>query len=192
MSDFILLNEQIRREADDILDARGLRKILSDYGVVHPTGSYSLGLMTWRDLDIYLETDDLNETRFFDLGKQINSVLKAVKMSFRNERIAKTKGLPVGLYWGIYLGDERKGGWKIDLWALDNEECKTRLNFCNDLAAEISADARIKILEIKSQCWTDPHYRKFYTSNDIYTAVLDNQAHDLASFKIYLQNKLSV
>jgi len=192
MSDFILLNEQIRREADDILDARGLRKILSDYGVVHPTGSYSLGLMTWRDLDIYLETDDLNETRFFDLGNQINSVLKAVKMSFRNERIAKTKGLPVGLYWGIYLGDERKGAWKIDVWALGKEECKARLKFCNDLAAKISADARIKILEIKSHCWTDPHYRKFYTSNDIYTAVLDNQAHDLGSFKIYLQNKLSV
>ena len=192
MSDLIFLNEQIRQEADDILDARGLRKILTDYGIVHLTGSYSLGLMTWRDLDIYLENDDLSETRFFDLGNRVNSLLNPVKMSFRNERIAKTKGLPTGLYWGIYLGDERKGAWKIDLWALDNEECKTRLNFCNDLAAEISADARIKILEIKSQCWTDPHYRKFYTSNDIYTAVLDNQAHDLESFKIYLQNKLSV
>jgi|SRR5438105_9547873 len=192
MSDLIFLNEQIRQEADDILDARGLRKILTDYGIVHLTGSYSLGLMTWRDLDIYLENDDLSETRFFDLGNRVNSLLNPVKMSFRNERIDKTKGLPAGLYWGIYLGDERKGAWKIDLWALDNEECKTRLNFCNDLAAEISADARIKILEIKSQCWTDPHYRKFYTSNDIYTAVLDNQAHDLESFKIYLQNKLSV
>ena len=192
MSDLIFLNEQIRQEADDILDARGLRKILTDYGIVHLTGSYSLGLMTWRDLDIYLENDDLSETRFFDLGNRVNSLLNPVKMSFRNERIDKTKGLPTGLYWGIYLGDERKGAWKIDLWALDNEECKTRLNFCNDLAAEISADARIKILEIKSHCWTDPHYRKFYTSNDIYTAVLDNQAHDLGSFRIYLQNKLSV
>jgi len=192
VNDLILLNEQIRQEADDILDVRGLRKILNDYGGVHVTGSYSLGLMTWRDLDIYLENDDLSETRFFELGKQINSLLKPVKMSFRNERVAKTKGLPVGLYWGIYLGDERKGAWKIDLWALGKEECKTRLKFCSDLGAKISADAAIKILEIKSRCWTDPHYRKFYTSNDIYTAVLDNQAHDLESFKIYLQNKLSV
>ena len=192
MNDLILLNQQIRQEADEILDAQGLRKILNDYGIVHVTGSYSLGLMTWRDLDIYLESDDLSETRFFELGKQINFLLKPKKMSFRNERIAKTKGLPEGLYWGIYLGNEREGAWKIDLWALSREECKTRLKFCNDLAAKISADAMLKILDIKSQCWSDPHYRKFYTSNDIYTAVLDNHAHDIDSFKIYLQNKLSV
>jgi hypothetical protein len=30
-------------------------------------------------------------------------------MSFRNELIAKTKGLPTGLYWGIYFGNERAG-----------------------------------------------------------------------------------
>ena len=65
MNDLILLNQQIRQEADEILDAQGLRKILNDYGTVHVTGSYSLGLMTWRDLDIYLESDDLSETRFF-------------------------------------------------------------------------------------------------------------------------------
>lgn len=189
MADLILVNEQIRQEADDILDKRGLRKILDEYGFVHLTGSYLLGLMTWRDLDIYLENDDLSETRFFDLGERINSLLNPVKMSFRNERIAKTKGLPPGLYWGIYLGDERQGAWKIDVWALPKEECKTRGKFCDDLANKISNDARLKILSIKSQCWADPQYRKLYTSNDIYTSVLEKDVSNFEDFKIYLRHK---
>ena len=144
--DLILLNEQLHEEADDILDKKGLRKILDRYGILHVTGSYSLGLMTWRDLDIYLEAEGLAEQEFFELGKDIDSLLRPVKMSFRNERIAK----------------------------------------------RITPESKMKILEIKSVCWTDPLYRKFYTSNDIYTAVLEKHAHDVESFRIYLQNKLSV
>jgi len=190
--DLIILNEQLHNEADDILDKKGLRKILDPYGIVHVTGSYSLGLMTWRDLDIYLENGNLTGPIFFELGKDIVSLLQPVKMSFRNERIAKTKGLPLGLYWGVYAGDETKGSWKIDIWGLDSNECEERLRFCNQIAERITPDSKIKILEIKSRCWMDPLYRKFYTSNDIYTAVLEKHVHDVESFKLYLQDKLSV
>jgi hypothetical protein len=193
MSDgLIIANEQLHQEADDILDRKGLRKTLDQYGSVHVTGSYSLGLMTWRDLDIYVENENLTEQKFFDLGKDIFYLLHPVKMSFRNERIARTKGLPVGLYWGIYLGDEKKGSWKIDIWGLSNKECEARLSFCNQIAERITNDSRMKILEIKSRCWMDPLYRKFYTSNDIYTAVLEKHVHDIEGFRIYLQDKLSV
>jgi len=190
--DLIMLNEQLHKEADDILDKKGLRKILDRYGIVHVTGSYSLALMTWRDLDIYLENENLTEQKFFELGKEIVSLLNPVKMSFRNERIGKTKGLPMGLYWGIYLGDEKRGSWKIDIWGLTSKECEQRLEFCNQIGERITPDLRMKILEIKSRSWMDPLYRKFYTSNDIYTAVLEKHVHDLESFKLYLQDKLSV
>jgi hypothetical protein len=190
--DLLLLNEQLHVEADDILEKKNLRKILNRYGIVHVTGSYALGLMTWRDLDVYLETENLTEEKFFELGKEMVSVLQPVKMSFRNERLAKTKGLPLGLYWGIYLGDEKKGSWKIDIWGLSSKECEERLQFCDHIAERISDESKMKILEIKSRCWVDPLYRKFYTSNDIYTAVLDKHVHDVESFKLYLQDKLSL
>ena len=190
--DLILLNEQLHAEADHILDKKGLRKILDRYGTVHVTGSYSLGLMTWRDLDIYVQNENLKEQEFFELGKEIVSLLNPVKMSFRNEKITKTKGLPVGLYWGIYLGDEKRGAWKIDIWGLIGKECEERLEFCNHIAERITPDTKIKILEIKSRCWMDPLYRKFYTSNDIYRAVLEKHVQDLEGFKVYLQDKLSV
>jgi hypothetical protein len=186
----ILLDKHIHEEAVEILEKKGLLKILNHYGTPHITGSYSLGLMTWRDLDIYVENDNLSEKDFFRLGEEIVSTLKPVKMSFRNERIAKTKDLPAGLYWGIYLGDERKGAWKIDIWAVDKKECRERLEFCNKLAGKISPASRISILEIKSRCWTDPQYRKEYTSNDIYTAVLEKDIKDIEGFKLYLRDKV--
>ncbi|HEV8287315.1 MAG TPA: hypothetical protein VGQ09_23565 [Chitinophagaceae bacterium] len=189
MDDLILLDKQIHEEADKILENKGLKKILNQYGITHVTGSYSLDLMTWRDLDIYLENDDFSENDFFQLGKEIANLLNPVKMSFRNERLARTEGLPFGLYWGIYLGNERKGAWKIDIWAVDKEECQKRLEFCNNLAKKISFDSRIKILEIKSQCWADPQYRKYYTSNDIYTAVIEENVKDIEEFRMYLRDK---
>ena len=187
--DLLLLDKQIHEEADELLEKKGLLKILGQYGIPLVTGSYSLGLMTWRDLDIYLENDDLDEKDFFRLGGEIVSSFNPVKMSFRNERLAKTEGLPRGLYWGIYLGNERKGAWKIDVWALDKKECMQGLQFCADIANKLTPVSRIKILEIKSQCWHDPQYRKSFTSNDIYTAVLEKNVNSIDEFRSYLQNK---
>src|SRR5688500_8193348 len=116
MQGLIEQNLAIKKEADQILYGQGLFDILSAYGKPYIAGSYALDLMTWRDLDIYLEGEELNDLDFFQLGASISMNLKPVKMSFRNELIAKTKGLPNGLYWGVYLGDERSGAWKIDIW----------------------------------------------------------------------------
>src|SRR5688572_19760313 len=118
------INQQIKHEADDILYRQGLFAILSKYGVPHITGSYSLNLMAWRELDIYIQNENISEAEFFQLGAEINRKYNPVKMSYRNERITQTKGLPPGLYWGVYLGNERKGAWKIDLWVVDDNECQ--------------------------------------------------------------------
>lgn len=182
-------DENIREEARKIIYERGLDNILHFYGIPHYTGSYALQLMTWRDLDIYVETNNLDVTNFFELGKKIASAFEPVKMSFRNEIILKTPGLPTGLYWGVYLGDERNGAWKIDIWAMMPGDCRQRLEYCNNLSKQISASQKISILNIKSQCWKDPAYRKTFSSNDIYNAVLKHAVTDIEGFKKYLATK---
>lgn len=187
--DLLAIDQLIHKEADEIIYTKGLHKILSEFGLPHYTGSYALQLMTWRDLDIYLEAENISEQKFFELGKMINKFLQPVKMSFRNEKIAKTPGLPDGLYWGVYLGNERAGAWKIDIWAMDKEECKRRLDYCNELSEKISDADRLKILEIKSKCWTDPLYRRSYSSSDIYSAVLQDRIENFEQFRTWLQKK---
>lgn len=182
-------NHRIRQEADSILNEQGLLSILKSFGIPHVTGSYALNLMTWRDLDIYLESENISEEDFFKLGASINNRFSPVRMSYRNERINKSEGLPEGLYWGVYLGDERKGAWKVDIWAMDAKQCKERLKFCNDIEAKLTDESRQIILSIKSQCWQDAAYRKLYSSNDIYKAVLKEGIKDMEGFREYLKNR---
>ncbi len=165
----------------------GLSDALSLYGEVHVVGSYALGLMAWRDLDIHVvrETPDLEA--FFALGARISSILRPPRMQFRDERVAATEGLPRGLYWSVYLGDERAGAWKIDVWATDRSGFGPSREFAERISARLDADTREAILAIKQACWRHPEYRRGFTSADIYAAVLDRGVRTLRAFWIDLQ-----
>ena len=184
-----ILNNTIKSEANTILQEKGLMNILLRFGKPHISGSYSLDLMIWRDLDIYLEVETFSESAHFSLGEKINAALHPVKMSFRNELLGKTKGLPSGLYWGVYLGNERAGAWKIDIWMVHTEECGRLLKYCTDIQTRLTEDYRRIIMEIKSQCWQDPNYRKTFTSSDIYDAVLEHNVCSFRDFKTYIKSK---
>src|SRR5215212_10654138 len=156
-------SKEIRSEADDLLRS-GLQTILARHGDVHIVGSYALGLMTWRDLDIHVVRQELDVTAFFDLGGEIARVLKPHRMHFRDESVVGTPGLPSGLYWGIYLGDERNGAWKIDIWQTNQQAFDLVRRFGEDLAARLNDTSRAVILEIKSACWRHPQYRREFSS----------------------------
>jgi hypothetical protein len=183
------LNNHIKDEAAQILHEDGLLGILNSFGKPHITGSYSLDLMTWRDLDIYLEVQTIEEASHFRLGEMIAARFQPVKMSYRNELLGKTKGLPSGLYWGVYLGNERAGAWKIDIWVVNGEECQRLLKYCSDIQDQLTDEFRKTIMEIKSQCWQDPNYRKAFSSSDIYDAVLKHRITGITDFKKYLSSK---
>lgn len=185
----LTLNDQIKREADQLLYEKGLAEILQRYGTPNISGSYELDLMTWRDLDIYLEVKEFSEREFFLLGAEISTILRPVKMHYRNELIARTIDLPLGLYWGVYFGNERAGEWKLDIWCVYEEECKRLLDFCAAIKNRLTPEAKFDIMNIKSQCWTDPQYRRQYTSADIYKAVLEKGVQTVEDFRQTLLRK---
>ena len=176
----------MKEEANQVLHENKVLQILEKYGKPHISGSYALDLMTWRDLDIYLQMDCLDEQSFFDLGAELCKTLYPVRMQFRDERLAKTYGLPDGFYWGIYLGNEREGAWKIDVWAVSAQECERLLAYCNGIKSQLDDSKSSAILSIKSQCWQDPEYRRIYSSTDIYEAVLRGGIRDLEGLWKYL------
>jgi hypothetical protein len=175
------LSDDIRTEADRLLGS-GLLTLLADYGEVHIVGSYKLGLMTWRDLDIHLvrEPPDLNA--FFSLGAAIAALLNPHRMQFRDELRVGTPGLPRGLYWGIYLGDERAGAWKIDVWQTARQGFDSVRRFGEKIASRLSDENRAVILAIKTACWHHPEYRRGFTSADVYAAVIDGGVCDVDGF----------
>lgn len=181
MSTHLSVDAELRDEADRLLDS-GLRDLLEAFGEVHITGSYVLELMTWRDLDIHIVRDDLDQTAFFKLGRDVAALLRPHRMHFRDETVARTAGLPRGLYWGVYLGDERKGAWKIDIWTTSRADFEPSRRFNARLLERLTRERRETILTIKSACWQDPEYRRGFSSGDIYEAVLDHGVTSAAEF----------
>jgi hypothetical protein len=176
----------LRAEADRLLDS-GLRSVLSGYGDVHVIGSYALCLMTWRDLDIHVVPQRLDKRAFFDLGAGIAALLKPHRMHFRDETVGATPGLPKGFYWGVYLTDEPYGAWKIDVWAEEPAGFAATRAYGERIAAKLSEPNRAAILEIKAAVWSNPEYRRGFSSSDIYAAVLDHGVTDVEGFRVFLK-----
>lgn len=178
----------LRAEAGEFL-ANGLRDALASYGSVHVVGSYMMELMAWRDLDLHLVPKVLDRTSFFELGSRLAVLLEPQRMHYRDETGAGTVGLPSGLYWGVYLGDERAGGWKLDIWATDARGLERVESYCHAIQRRLSAPTRKVILGIKAQCWQHPEYRRSFGSGDIYEAVLEHGIEDVRGFWSFLEQR---
>lgn len=189
MNELLAVDERLRAEADALLQERGLQQLIEEYAPVHITGSYTLHLMVWRDLDLAMEAPTISVPEFFDLGKRITMLLSPLKMFFTNNRDHDGSRYPRGLYWGIRLGDVRRGAWKIDLWAFDSDECRAKVRECDALKRRLNDENRLTILRLKSQLWDTAQYRDTITSQDIYEAVLDGGVDTLDGFFKHLEKK---
>ena len=189
MTDLELQDQQLRAEADALLLRHGLLGILRQFGTPHLSGSYSLQLMTWRDLDIYLEMQPLNTERFLDLGRQLGRELKPRRLSFTDHLNFPTTEALSGLYWGIRTDELSRGGWKLDVWGVTAEVCAERLAFCEALERDLSPETRLSILKIKNEICRLPEYRKEITSKHIYDAVVSGRATSIEEFWTYLQGR---
>ena len=122
-----VLNEKLVEEGDFILFQLGLFELLIKYGDPKITGSHTLSTMTWRDLDILLISDEMTPSSFLELGKELVELIEPRRMTYRNEFIGKTKGLPAGFYWGAYAKMGFKDEWKIDIWTLNMDQSEDHL-----------------------------------------------------------------
>ena len=58
-NDLLGTDRRLRAEADELLDGRGLRKLLEEYAPIQVVGSYALELMVWRGLDVLMEAPQI-------------------------------------------------------------------------------------------------------------------------------------
>src|SRR5213079_1361711 len=119
----------------------------------------------------------------FDVGYELTERLSAKKSRFTNNLGDR----PNGLYWGIKLGDERKGAWKIDLWFLDLPEYEQHENYATEMRARLTPETRAAILQIKEAFWQRHEYRDTITSGMIYRAVLDDGVKGNEDFERWLR-----
>ena len=172
-------NAELKREAETLIQGCGLPGLLAAYPAWFIGGSYSYDLMCWRDLDIYVLEPERDLKRCFEVAYELSFRLGAKKSRFTNN----TGGEPDGFYWGIKLGDERQGAWKLDVWFLSPTSYEQHASYSAKMNEKLTSESRAIILAIKEAYWRRPEYRDTVTSDQIYRAVLESGAQDLSDFE---------
>jgi len=175
-------NKELKAEADHLIQKCRLPELLAVYQNWFIGGSYSYDLMCWRDLDVYILDPQHDLKRCFEVGYELTRRLDAKKARFTNN----VGGEPNGLYWGIKLGDERQGAWKVDVWFLDSECYEQHTNYCASMREKLSTENRSAILEIKEAYWRRPEYRDTVTSDLIYRATIDHGVATVRDFERFI------
>ena len=180
-------NAELKREADLLIQECRLPELLAGYPGWFVGGSYSYDLMCWRDLDIYVLDAQHDLKRCFEIGYELTARLAARKSRFTNN----VGGEPNGFYWGIKLGDERQGAWKLDVWFLDVVSYERHAAYSAEMGERLTTETRSTICAIKEAYWRRPEYRDTVTSDHIYRAVLEHGISDVSDFERFLRHSLT-
>ena len=166
----------LKDEADRLLAQHGLLAMLNAYGRPHVSGSYSMDLMTWRDLDIYLELERDDVASFLRLAGELGAALRPRRLSFTDHLHFPSTEVISGMYLGIQTDAPGRGGWKIDVWGVSRDVCAERLAHCDAIMSRMTPAVRAAILTIKTEVCGHPSYRKEITSQDVYDAAFAGAA----------------
>ncbi len=183
----------LQSEAKKVLDALGILTFLSEFGRVEVVGSYALGLMTWRDVDIDLAVDEIREDDFFQAVRFMfgrESIKRLVLADNRNvESDLADRGIPASLYLGVFVAAVDGGEWKIDIRFVEGGDIRTK-NYLEQIKSRLTDEKRLKILEIKDAVCLHPKYQKKEICGvDVYTSVLDDGVTDVEGFEKFLARK---
>lgn len=178
----LTFSANIKKEAENLLYKRGLVPLVKEYGEVILTGSYTIDLMLKKDLDISVVNPELTLKEFFDLGYKLTEKFNPSSVFFRDTSIKQLFGRPDNsLYWGLVFED-----WKIDLWVVPEFVAANSKEYVQKIVDHLTPEKREIILSIKEKYINDPNYRQYFSSKEIYNAVLFHNVLDIKSFVKHL------
>lgn len=164
----------IHEEADRLLYEYGLLDILKRYGRVFVVGSYQMQVMTWNDLDIYMDRDDLNDRNYYNLVTDIIQEMTPIRFDGHLSIDRNSAFLGVE----TRISEKR---WNLDIWWKEKSEIEEALARARNMAACMEERPEIKraVMEIKRDLIARKLYgfdkgKKHYHSQEIYEAVFDD------------------
>jgi len=184
--DDLKIQEDLQREAYEVLEKLDLLNILSTYGKPDIVGSLATGLMTWRDVDLEV-VGEINEDKYWEVVKKIfhtPDYKRTFVIDFRNSVNPNT---PKGLHICITDYDFKKDRnlWKVDIWFVDRKPGEETFN--EWIKDKITDNNKPFLLSLKKEARKYPKYGKDIFSVDVYKAVIEEDAKNIEDFKRYLQ-----
>ncbi|MBI2022185.1 hypothetical protein HYS93_04905 [Candidatus Daviesbacteria bacterium] len=189
----------LQKDAYKVLEKLQLMELLKNFGEPKIVGSLSLGLMTWRDIDLETVCKELKKEYIAAIvATLISNFDRRIDFGMIDNRLKEHFIIPKGMYIGCkYFGEdipveELKGSnpnvWKIDMWfglKGDNQGFQKT----EEIKSKLTKEKRRIILEIKEKVSKNPKFRKEIFSVDIYDAVLENGVNNLNEFEQYLKQR---
>ena len=174
--------DNLRQQADFILQEVRLYEILSPRERIVPTGSYFLDVMIYPDIDLYMSKVSIE--RLLHIGGQIATSRMVWQVVFEKSKDAR---FPEGLYLKarIEYGDWGRP-WKIDIWSLDDSVIDKQMVDIHRFKSKMTAPLREQILNYKFSILTDTHRTPMYSGYFIYKAFLDEGISDFQKVTQYL------
>lgn len=182
--DLLKQQEELQKEARDLLKETGILDFISKFGEVEIGGSLDSGLMVWRDIDMGVISQKLNEDHYWEMVHFLFNLENYHGLYIQDFRKSVNQRSPKGLYIGLKI-KYKENMWKVDAWYIKPRE-EGDFNFNAWLRDKLNNENRKTILEIKSQVYRNPKYKKEIFSTDIYKGVIENGVSNLEDFKKYL------
>src|SRR3989344_771731 len=186
--DLLKQEEDLQKEARELLRETGIQEFLSKFGEIEIGGSLDSGLMVWRDIDMGVISPEINEEKYWQMVKflfGLNNYYHSLYIQDFRESVNPAS--PKGLYIGLKI-KFRNNMWKVDVWYLGPRKNPNE-NFNIWLKENLNNENRKTILEIKNLVYEDPKYRKEFYSIDIYKAVIEEGVKTLDEFRKYLEKQ---
>jgi hypothetical protein len=182
-----LLDRQqaLQDEAAAVLADLELLSLLEHVGRPVQVGSVALGLMVARDIDVTVLCPTLDTAAIFDVVKPLAGHPRIRELRFRDDTDHRNLDprYPDGIYWGPKYRGESGADWNLDLWFTHEDSRQFDLEHLESLPPKLTLETRAAILLIKDACLGRP----WYSSHEIYTAVLDHGVRTHEGYRAYVE-----
>lgn len=168
-------SEDLKKDADRVIDQLKIKESLGQLGVVTFVGSYALDLLYRPDVDIFVQCHDPSRRMAVELTKRFLDSEFFQTVGFADWSVRKAPNGINGYYWElIHLSD--KFQWKFDIWytAIENQKTIEVTKRIAKLLAKMP-EARQQILQQKYKYFDGVKYRDGMNGMKIYEAVLGKE-----------------
>ena len=172
-----------KNNADKLLYYFDLLNELNNYGTPYIVGSYSMDLMAWNDLDIYVSNEFMSTEKLYELTSFVLNIFHPVWYEAKKDVIdGKTA-------WFHGFETEVLGKLcNVDIWFLDNDTITKALDFSKNIEQKLLVKPELKeiVIKIKQSLITNEQYGfDKLSSMDVYKAVFED---NIRSYKEFIEN----
>lgn len=179
-AELLVRADLLRREAEQLLETKGLLACFVDCVAVEVVGSVTTNLMTKRDIDISCCFDPFEPGRLIRIGEKITQCLPVGRMTFINPSITPWHEYRIGYFCGLNIQETPDVQWNVDIWAYNKTDFGVALKNHRTLAEKLRKVDRLMILRLKSSCTVQSYL--------VYAAVLEHGVKTCEELEKHLRN----